>query len=585
MAFHFNAFSITLVMSGVAALLISLLIFQRMGGAIRWFSMMMLCISIWAIAYGFELSVSTLPEMLFWINIEYIGISFLPTTWIVFVIKFIGKNKWLTLKNRIIIFAFPIIALLLVWTNQWHHIHYEQVSLNTSGPFPLLAIKPGPWYYIHTVYFYFMLAWGIYLLIKVQKTDPIYRKQNIAIITGALIPWLVNFIYLLGLRPYQHIDLTPYAFIATSIIISFGLLRYSLFDIVPVAREKVIEEMREGMIVLDSSHRVIDLNKGMKDFLQLQSNPIGRHITDIFPEQFNLYKALNNKKVDSLDIRLKNNNGVRFFEINLTPILEKDTIHAGSTLILWDITERKVAEELLILQAHQLQILNQMKDKIFSIISHDLRSPLASLIGILDMAHNKDISDEELKLFLSELSKDVGYTSNLVENLLHWSKSQLKGESVQPEYFDVKGIIQNKLLMFEKTANEKNIAINDETFEHTMIYADKSMIKSVLRNLISNAIKFCSDGDQITISATIEKDFTTICVSDTGLGIREGDIQKLFSAETFTLRGTNNEKGTGLGLIICNDFIKANNGSISVESTFGEGSKFCFTLPNKANNQ
>lgn len=570
-------------MSGVATLFLSMLIFRRLGETVRWFATLMFCSALWAICYALELASHTLEHMLFWINLEYIGITFLPVAWIIFILKFIGKDEWLSTKNLFLILILPVTTLLLVWTNQWHHLHYEEASLDASGPFPLLAIKPGIWYRVHTVYFYFILALGLYLLInKFRKADAIYKRQNTSIIIGAFIPWSVNFFYLLGIRPYKHIDLTPHAFIVTSIVISFSLLRFKLMDILPLAREKVIEEMREGVLLLDYYNRVVDVNPAMKKFLSCDSsNIIGKPLYEIMPSESSLTKAINSKSNHVLEIKLNDQANERIFEVTITPLFEHKNGYSGTTLTFWDITERKIAEEKLKTQAKELLALNQLKDQLFSIISHDLRSPLASLIDILNAADDGEISEEEFKSFLPMLSKNVGHTTALLENLLYWSKSQLKGDTVQPESFDLKTLTQSKLLFFEKRASEKNIRLEDNVTSDTYLLADRSMVAIVLRNLISNAIKFCNNNDLISISAKVDPLATTVCVSDTGVGMDDETLDKLFGPELVTTMGTNQEKGTGLGLKLCKNFIEKNEGKIWAESTRGKGSRFYFQLKNK----
>jgi len=581
MSLNFNIFSTTLMMSGVAALLTALLIFQRMGGAIRWFAIMMLCVSVWSIFYAIELSCSTLEDMMFWIRLEYIGISFLPATWIMFMIKFVGKDKWLTLRNRIIIFSFPSLALFFVWTNNWHHIHYESVSVDNSGPFPLLAITPGIWYHIHTVFFYFMLLWGILLLLqKYREAGAIYRRQNSMIIIGAFIPWLFNFIYLLGVRPFGHIDLTPYAFIITSIVIGFGLLKYSLFDLIPVAREKIIENMREGVLILDSHTRIVDANNGIMNILKpFHSNVMGKTLSEVFPGEKVLLEWVKGSENRRIDILIESGEDTRYFEVTISPVADQNTIISGTLLIFSDVTERRVAQTILQEQADELKDLNAVKDKLFTIISHDLRSPLASLSSILDFAESGDISAEEFKQFLPSLAQNVENTSRLIENLLFWSKSQLEGESIVPEIFDINDLIEQSIEFFTAKASEKKIALSRQLNEPCIAYADKSMMQLVLRNLISNAIKFCNEGDRITVSAFQQDHSVKVCVKDTGIGMNQETMNKVLGAETYTTLGTRKERGTGLGLTLCKDFVAKNKGTFTIESEPGKGSNFCFTLP------
>jgi len=580
MSFQFNAYSLALLMSGVAALLMSLIIFERTLAVVKWFSVTMLCSAVWAICYALELSSHTLGQMLFWINLEYIGISFIPAAWIVFIIKFIGKDEWLTKRNYAIIFSFPVLALGFVWTNRWHHIHYSEVSVDGSGPFPLLAITPGPWYHVHTIYFYFLLAWGMYLLInKFRKADAVYKRQNSSILIGALIPWSVNVIYLLGLRPYKHLDLTPYAFILTSIVIGFSLLKFKLFDVVPLAREKVIEGIREGILVLDSQGRVVDLNAPMKKFLQQYSSSIvGVQLDQIIPQEYKLHLLITRHASDNLDIKLKDAEGDRYFEVAITPLFENEAAFSGTLLIFWEITERKQAEEKLKIQAEEMMLLNELKDRLFSIVSHDIRGPISGLNALLKMAGEGNLTQSEFKSLLPSLTKDVGYISDMLDNLLQWSKSQLQGETIHPENFDLKFITCEKLLLFEKRALEKNITLNDRVADGSFLWADRDMVGVVLQNLIGNAIKFCKAGDSVTLAAEVHDADTTVSVSDTGIGMDKEKLSQLFGLHSTTRRGTEGEKGTGIGLKLCMDFVEKNDGAIWADSEPGKGSRFYFRL-------
>jgi len=230
-------------------------------------------------------------------------------------------------------------------------------------------------------------------------------------------------------------------------------------------------------------------------------------------------------------------------------------------------------------QAEELRELNALKDKLFSIISHDLRSPLASLISMLSLAKDGHFSADEEKTILNELSKNVEYNTELLENLLKWASSQLKGNVINPLTFDMYAVAANKVRLYEKAANLKGIKLVNETSANSNVFADRDMIEIVLRNLITNAIKFSKSGDKITVTSSQKNGIIEVCVSDSGLGIPEETIGRLFGKQTFSTRGTLNEKGTGLGLILCRDFVKLNGGTIWVESVLNKGSKFYFTLP------
>jgi signal transduction histidine kinase len=211
-------------------------------------------------------------------------------------------------------------------------------------------------------------------------------------------------------------------------------------------------------------------------------------------------------------------------------------------------------------QSNKLSEVNQLKDKLFSIIAHDLRSPFRSLIGLLNLADMGALTEEDFKHFLPELSKNVSYTSGLLDNLLYWAKSQMEEASIEPEIFDVQEIADNKIGLFEKQAMAKNIVLENKINSKVSVFADKNMVDLVLRNLMANAVKFCNIHGKITIAATQKSEFLIVSVTDTGNGISSENMEKLFGNQTFTTRGTSNEKGTGLGLMLCKEFVEKNGG-------------------------
>ena len=239
-----------------------------------------------------------------------------------------------------------------------------------------------------------------------------------------------------------------------------------------------------------------------------------------------------------------------------------------------------VSNEQIRQQSKHIEELNNQKDKLFAIIAHDLRGPLKNLKSILNLLDADKLSKEKFQAALPLLIRGVSHTIDLVENLLYWSKSQLKGTTISGSNFDIHELIQNQIELFEKQANDKQIVITNEAPSNTFAFADKSMIDLVLRNLVANAIKFCYPEGIIAITAKRIPNYIEISVCDEGVGIEAENIDKIFqSKERFTTLGTNKEIGTGLGLLLCKEFIERNNGQIGVESKSGKGSKFWFTLP------
>ena len=587
MIFIPNSFSIILILCGLITLYLCIRIFRRYELVVRWFGYLLFSIGTWSLSYGFELSSTTLEQMLFWQNIEYLVIVLIPAFWLLFILKFTGRDRYINTKNFIWIIIIPIITLLLVWTNNFHHLYFKTVSIDSSGSFPLLKLEFGVWYFVYTTYFYILLALGVVMLInKYRNSDPLFKRHNLIILLAAFIPWFANLVYFFGFRPMGHIDITPFAFVITMFMLSVGFIRFRLLDIIPIAREKVLEAMKEGLIVMDYLDRIVDLNREIKLILSISGESlIGKNIDSILPNQPELLEYIIGRKDGRLKIELQRNGYPIFLDVSITAFFEKKNTYNGLIILTRDITEQVGIENQFRIQSEQLIATNKLKDRLFSIIAHDLRGPLINLNEVIKMMNSGIISNAEFKLFIPKLSNNISYTTGLLENLLFWSRSQLQGEIIKPLYFNFKGITDNIIRLFENVIKEKEITTENNLDPFSMVYADMDMIQLIVRNLLSNAIKFSKRGGSIEITSIIKgKDFI-MCISDSGVGISLQNQSMLFEQETFTTRGTNNEEGTGLGLLLCKDFIEKNSGKIWVESEIGVGTKFFVQIPNSPVNQ
>lgn len=230
-------------------------------------------------------------------------------------------------------------------------------------------------------------------------------------------------------------------------------------------------------------------------------------------------------------------------------------------------------------QTKHLENVNNVKDKLFSIVSHDLKDSLSSINGFIDLLRDGSLTREEFDNLIPELSENANNASLLLFNLLNWSKSQMQSLEPKPSLIDIQEVFEEKIKLIEQRLESKGIKLVDRSLRD-FAYADRSMVEIVIQNLLANAAKFCSNGDTITISNHISNGSCIISIADTGIGISKKNIEKLFkSNSSFTTMGTKNEKGTGLGLSICKELVDLNHGKIWVESTVNIGSTFYVQLP------
>lgn len=233
----------------------------------------------------------------------------------------------------------------------------------------------------------------------------------------------------------------------------------------------------------------------------------------------------------------------------------------------------------------ELRVLNASKNKFFSIIAHDLKNPLHTILGYSDLLNNEyhQFSEKERRKFAFVINQSTHNIFRLLQNLLEWSRSQTGRLSFSPGIIEYQHILDNSLGVLKSLADQKKIVIKTGNDPDLKIFGDPFMIETVLRNLINNAIKFTPEGGQIEVSAKKVEDQVVVSVSDTGIGITQEETQNLFRIDSKVKRkGTNNEEGSGLGLILCQEFVGRHNGKIWVESTPGKGSEFIFSIPAKA---
>lgn len=230
-------------------------------------------------------------------------------------------------------------------------------------------------------------------------------------------------------------------------------------------------------------------------------------------------------------------------------------------------------------QHRELEELNRVKDKILAILAHDLRTPMASMKGMIYLLREEDLSSDEIEELTAFLEVSVSQNISMLDNLLVWARGQMSGFSVSVEVVDAHEVVAGVLRNFELQAEQKKIQLVNKVSPTVKVKADLNLFKLIFRNLISNSIKFSSNGDCVVISFYEEGNKVVFEVEDSGIGIAEEELGSLFGSNFNSRRGTENEKGSGLGLMLCKEFVEKQQGEISVKSTVGKGTTFSFSLP------
>ena len=310
---------------------------------------LMLAVAEWSLGYALELGSAGLPDKVFWAKVQYVGIVAVPVAWSVLALQYTGREKWLARRNLILLAIVPLVTLLLAWTNEAHGLIWSDTRLATSGSFSVLDLTYGAWFWVNIAYSYLFILLGSFLFLQEVLHSPhLYRGQASALLIGALAPWLGNVLYVSGLSPFPHLDLTPFAFTSTGLVLSWGLFHFRLLDIVPVAHDAVIESMGDGVLVLDVQDRIVDLNPAAESiFGCAASEAIGRAADQMLSGQSDLVECYRDVTEAHAEIVLDQGDAQHCFDLRISPLHDRRGCLSGRLVVLRDITKRKQAEEAL----------------------------------------------------------------------------------------------------------------------------------------------------------------------------------------------------------------------------------------------
>jgi len=350
----------------------------------------------------------------------------------------------------------------------------------------------------------------------------------------------------------------------------------------------LVENQNEGIGLLDEELKFIFANPSAEIIFGMEKGKIkGKSLIQFLPKD--LKKTIknqfpgtvaNDKKSIELEIILPSGE-TRLLDISISPQMRDDKF-MGYFSVFRDVTDWKRAENDLISSEHILREANAAKDKFFSIIAHDLKNPFNSIRGFADLLirNYSEYDKEEVLTFITMIRDASKQAYNLLENLLHWSRAQTGRIKFDAKDIDIFELVEETMLFLESNAKEKNIQLVNNVNKNTHAFCDPNMIGTAIRNLISNGIKFTRPAGKVTVSAKPKGKSLEVSIADTGVGIDEKNADKLFRIDTsFSTSGTANEEGTGLGLILCKEFIEINNGKLSYKSKPGKGTTFVINLP------
>jgi signal transduction histidine kinase len=572
-----------LVLSSATAASLSIFAWQRRSFTVYAlpFSALSVCVAEWAMFYALEIIAVDLASKMFWAQLQYIGLVFIPVCWLVFALLYSGHEGWFSRKRFLALSIFPVIILLLVFTNSFHGLIWRDIELGTDGPFLSFQATYGPGWWAYFGYSYLLMFLGtLHLFLSLKEFAVEYRWQLVAVTLAPLLPWIANALYIFRLSPIPQIDLAPFAFTISALIFGIGIFRFRLFDIVPIARSKVIDSMDLAMIVIDNHQRVVDLNAAARCLLQVGDDSLMGVPADMafarLPDAVLRLAALDN--IDE-EIELEVEGAARFYQLTTIPLKgANEEKHIARLINLRDITIDRRMESALALV--------KVKNDLLAKVNHELRTPLNGLLGLaemLDYGIYGSLSPEQ-KTVIRQMIDRANYLSGIVNELL--LQSQLEDQKVilSEVEFSVEELIRELDAEFRDKiyARQLRYVVNVGPDVPAWILGDRKHIYQILSNLVSNACKFTQEGSVEVSIERIDAHWWAFEVKDTGIGIQDDVWPFLFDAfaqANYTMIVP--EEGIGLGLSIVRQLVNLMQGKLSVESKPGSGSTFHVKLPLK----
>lgn len=307
---------------------------------------LMAVLACWSFAVVMEHFSLDLSAKIFWIKVAYFGIVGLPITWLIFALIYTRREKWVTRRNIALLMIVPVLTLLAVWTNNVFHLMWKAIWLDTSLIPPVDAVSHNFWFWIHSAYSYSLLLLGTLCLFDLfRKSKGIYRKQAISLLLAAMVPWIANLLYIIGVKPFAVVDPTPLAFAITGVVFFWALSRLQLLEaIMPIAHDVILQSMADGVVILDTQLRVIELNPAAQNILKRRRTEIlGQPYHLALPGQLGMLDLKSANGETKAVVALGENAARRFYTVNITPVATQLRLR-GHLIILRDDTERVNSE-------------------------------------------------------------------------------------------------------------------------------------------------------------------------------------------------------------------------------------------------
>jgi signal transduction histidine kinase len=598
-----------LFISAALALWLGALIYRRAAapGAAT-FIWLMSAIALWCLTSAFHGLAPTLDEKILWAKVQYVGICAVPPLWFLFLAQYVGSPWADDRRLHVALATIAGVTIILAYTNETHHLVWSSVQLSPAGA---AIYNHGPWFWLAAAYHYLLMLGGMVVLVgALRRTPAVFKGQIVALITASLIPWTFNILYVLGAGPAGNFDATPLSFAFSGALFTWALYRTYLFDLIPIARDMLVDSLSDAVLVVDPTCRVLDMNAAARNLAAHHDNWIGKPCAQILPFLADVTLPLTSAPASivvnvpgsgigdsgSVDSRTPNPESPstspgtsRSYDVRTMPVRAKSQTFAAWVVLMRDVTDqRRAMEEHAALEA---RVQEQQKRESLSVLAgglaHDFNNLLAGIVGNADLLALQIPPSSGMGGHIGAIILGAQRAADLVAKMLAYA-GERHGTT---ERIDLNALTSELLeLLRASAARHCTLQYHGES---AVILGDPTQIRQVAMNLIINAAEAVEEhSGTVTVSTGIEQlsvwklgDMTFggdaepglyafLEVRDNGSGMNAQTLEKIFNP-FFTTK----QSGHGLGLAAVQGIVRGHRGALRVESDVDRGSTFRVWLP------
>ena len=554
------------------------------------FGWMMTAVAIWSLTSALHTLATDTDTRIAIAKVQYLGVAPIGVLWLLFTSRY-SRAEWPAQPFvRVAIWIVPVITFLLAVTNEQHYLYWPAITEVATASGTRLIYARGTWYWIHVSYSYLLMAIATLILVRgLRRFPPPYRRQTVLMITGAIVPWISNVLYLSRALPATGLDLTPIGFTMSGVCFTWAMYRYRLFGLVPVARDMVVDSMADGVLVLDAQRRIVDLNTAAERFTGCSAASLGRPVDEVVA-WWTEAVAEDQPLGEGQPAIVKVEPGPRYFEVKVSAVRDTKQRFAGWLVTVHDISSRRQVEAERYAFERRLQ--EQQKSESLMVlaggVAHDFNNLLTGILGNAELLAMQAPAESNQRRAADSIVIGAQRAADLVSKMLAYAG----GGRVVAERVDLDALVREMVDLLDASV------ARDCTLRYTspgslpLVETDPTQIRQVVLNLIINATEAVDEHGVVTVETgeevldagmlkrmTYGSDvepgrYVFIDVVDNGVGMSEYTLARIFDPFFST-----KDHGRGLGMAAVRGIVRSHRAALRVTSAEGQGTRFRVWFP------